>query len=135
MNAIGTGRGNVRKADLLYPDLSYQIMQVMFEVHNQLGPGFPEGIYERAAVLEFKARRIPIEEQKTIQVMYKGQVVGTYRIDLIVDGKIILELKAVSALNDLFKQQVLAYLKATGLRLGILVNFGASRVEAVRIVN
>lgn len=59
-----------------------------------------------------------------MQVTYKGQAVGTYRLDLLVDRKIILELKAVSALNDVFKQQLLSYLKATGLRLGILVNFG-----------
>ena len=60
---------------------------------------------------------------------------GCYRLDLVVDNKIILELKAVSALQDLFKQQLLSYLKATGLRLGILINFGSNRVESIRIVN
>ncbi|MBM3152427.1 MAG: GxxExxY protein [Chloroflexi bacterium] len=110
-------------------------MQVMFEVHNQLGPGFPEEVYERAAVFEFKTQGVPVEEQKTVQVKFKGQLVGTFRLDLVVDAKIILELKAVSALNDVYRQQLLSYLKATGLRLGILVNFGAGRVEAVGVVN
>jgi len=66
-------------------------------------------------------------------VIYKDRVVGTYRIDLIVDSKIILEFKAVSVLDDVHKQQSLSYLKATGLRLGILINFGGKRVEYVRI--
>jgi len=70
-----------------------------------------------------------------IEVKYKGKPVGTYRLDLIIDGKIILELKAVAALNDTFKQQTLSYLKAMGLRLGILVNMGTARVESVRIDN
>ena len=68
-------------------------------------------------------------------MIYKDRVVGTHRIDLIVDSKIILEFKAVSALDDVHKQQLLSYLKAIGLRLGILINFGAKRVEYVRIVN
>jgi GxxExxY protein len=110
-------------------------MEVVFEVHNRLGPGYPEEIYQRAVVYELRVRSIPFEEQKVIQVVYKGQNLGTYRLDLVVDGKIIFELKAVSALNDVFKQQLLSYLKATGLRLGILINFGASRVEYVRIAN
>ena len=67
--------------------------------------------------------------------MYKGKQMGVFRLDIVVDGKIILEFKAVSELNDLFKQQTLSYLKATGLKLGILINFGAQRVEYVRIAN
>jgi GxxExxY protein len=62
-------------------------------------------------------------------------MIGTYRLDLVVDGKIIVELKAVTSLNDLFRQQVVSYLKATGLRLGILINFGSRRVEYTRIAN
>lgn len=122
-------------ADVLYPELSYQIMEIVFEVHNRLGPGFAEDIYEEATVFELETRPIPFERQKTILVVYKGRVVGKHRLDLVIDNKIILELKAVSALNDVFKQQLLSYLKATGLRLGILINFGSKRVEAVRIVN
>jgi GxxExxY protein len=86
-------------------------------------------------VIELENLSIPFERQKVIEVFYKGKLLGTYRLDLVIDGKIILELKAVSALNDTFKQQTLAYLKATGLKLGILANFGTARVESVRIAN
>ncbi len=122
-------------ADVLYPELSYEIMQIAFEVHNTLGPGFTEDIYEAATVLDLQMHNILVERQKIIRVTYKGQVMGAYRLDLVVDGKIILELKAVAALNDVFKQQLLSYLKASGLHLGILINFGSKRVESVRIVN
>ena len=122
-------------ADVLHPELSYKIMEIVFQVHNTLGLGFTEDIYEEATVHDLETQGTPFERQKTIQVKYKGRVVGPYRLDLIIDGKIILELKAVSTLNDVFKQQLLSYLKATGLRLGILVNFGGKRVESVRIAN
>lgn len=121
--------------DVLYPELSYKIMECAFEVHNTLGPGFTEEIYEEAMAYEFELRGIPFERQKTIDVFYKGKNLGKYRLDLLVDGKIILELKAVSDMNDLFKQKTLSYLKSTNLRLGILINFGSKRVESQRIVN
>jgi len=120
---------------VLYPELSYKIMQTVFEVHNTLGPGFTEDVYEEATAYELETQQILLERQKPIQVIYKNKVVGTYRLDLIIEDKIVLELKAISTLNDLFKQQLLSYLKATNLHLGILVNFGAKRVEYVRIVN
>jgi GxxExxY protein len=126
---------NVVGPNVIYPELSYQIMEVIFEVHNQLGPGFSEELYERAVVIELKKRNIPFERQKTISVFYKGELLGNYRLDLVIDAKIIVEMKAVSNLNDLFKQQVVSYLRATGLQLGILVNFGSRRVESVRIAN
>ncbi|MBI3362742.1 MAG: GxxExxY protein [Chloroflexi bacterium] len=121
--------------NVLYPDLSYRIMQIAFEVHNTLGPGFVENIYREAMIIEFERQGISVEREKTIQVVYKGVIIGTHRLDLIIDGKIVLELKAVTALNDVFKQQLLSYLKATGMRLGILINFGGKKVESVRIVN
>jgi GxxExxY protein len=121
--------------NVIFPELSFEIMSVVYEVHNQLGPGYPEEIYQRAAAMEFTLRKVPIEEQKVIPVMYKGKQMGVFRLDMVVDGKIILEFKAVSELNDLFKQQTLSYLKATGLKLGILINFGVARIEYVRIAN
>ncbi len=120
---------------VLFPDLSYKIMEAVFEVHNQLGPGFTENIYENALVRELGNRGISYEQQKSIPVLYKNQPVGTYRLDLVVENKIILEFKAVSALNDVFKAQLLAYLKAANFQLGILVNFGTARVEYKRITN
>lgn len=120
---------------VIHPVLSYQIMQAVFEVHNTLGPGFLESVYEEALAFELDLRGIPFVRQETVEVRYKGRVVGAQRLDLVIDGRILLELKAVSALTDVFKQQTLSYLKATGLKLGILINFGVTRVEYVRIVN
>jgi GxxExxY protein len=123
------------KGKIIYPELSYRVMQAVFEGHNTLGPGFVESTYEEALTSELERRSIPFERQMAVAVHYKGRVVGTHRLDLVIDGKIILELKAVSALNDVFKQQTLSYLKATNLRLGILISFGTPRVEYVRIAN
>ena len=122
-------------ADVIYPDLSYRIMEAVFEVHNRLGPGFSEEIYQRALMAELEIREIPFGTQKSITILYREKTVETYRLDLVIDEKIIIELKAVASLNDLFKQQLVSYLRATGLKLGILINFGARRVEYVRGVN
>ena len=137
-----TNRANVANKNkkrvgekVIYADLSYKIMNAVFEVHNQLGPGFTENIYERALVVELENRAIAFETQKEIEIVYKGQKLGKYRLDLLVEGKIIVELKAVASLNDLFKQQLISYLRATDLKLGILVNFGEERVQYIRITN
>ncbi|MBI4730847.1 MAG: GxxExxY protein [Chloroflexi bacterium] len=132
----GTNRARkLAGPDVVYTDLSYRIMEAVFEVHNRLGPGFSEEIYHRAVITELEVRGIPFETQKSITIFYREQQIGAYRLDLVVDGKIIIELKAVTSLNDLFKQQLVSYLKATNLRLGILINFGSRRVEYVRIAN
>jgi GxxExxY protein len=120
---------------VIYRELSYRVMEAVFEVHNTLGPGFVEDVYEQALAHEFQCRGLLFEQQKKVSVSYKGKVVGTHTLDLVVDDKIVLELKAVKALTDVFKQQLHSYLKATGLKLGILINFGTSRVQSVRIAN
>ena len=119
--------GEQMKGDkILHKELSYRVMDAVFEVHNTLGPGFIESVYEEALAHELGLGGIVFERQNVVTVRYKEHVVG---------DKIILELKAVSALTNAFKQQTLSYLKATDLKLGILINFGTSRVEYVRIVN
>jgi GxxExxY protein len=120
--------------NILYPELSYQVMQAVYEVHNQLGSGFTEDIYEAALAMELKSKGIAFEQQKPIQIYYKGQFVGTYRLDMVIEHNIILELKAVTTINDVFKAQLRSYLCATDLQLGILINFGTERVESVRII-
>lgn len=120
---------------VIYPQLSYQVMEAVFEVHNTLGPGFVEPVYENALVYEFQLREIPFEKQKIVPVSYKGKVVGKHLLDLVVQDQIALELKAVSDLTNVFKQQLHSYLKAADLRLGILINFGTPRVQSVRIAN
>jgi GxxExxY protein len=120
---------------VIYPELSYTLMKIAFEIHNMLGPGFTENIYQAAFVHELKSQQIIFDQQKPIQVIYKGIVLGDYRLDLLVEQKVIVELKAVSALNGLFKEQVLSYLKASGYHLGLLLNFGSKRLEHVRIIH
>ena len=131
----GTNKRKEAGDGVLYAELSYKVMNAVFEVHNQLGPGFTENIYERALIVELEKRNIAYEVQKEIEIVYKGQILGKYRLDLVIERKIVLELKAVTALNDLFKQQVYSYLQASKMKLGILINFGSERVEYVRIAN
>ncbi len=119
---------------IVYKELSFKIMEACFEVHNILGPGFTESIYESAVVKVLNKNGIATERQKLTEVYFKREKVGEYRLDLVVDAKIILELKAVKELDKLFEAQLLSYLKATGLQLGILVNFGGKKVEYKRIV-
>ena len=119
---------------VVYKDLSYSIMAAVYEVHNTLGFGFLEKIYERALYKELCGRKIPVETQKEIKVYYKGDEVGTYFADLVVNDEILLELKVVESLNNFHKAQMLHYLKATGFKLGLLINFGKERVEYKRLV-
>ena len=120
--------------DVVFKELSYQVMAAVFEVHNTLGFGFLEKIYERALLKELRLQEIPVEAQKEMKVFYKGDKIVTYFADLVVNDEILLELKAVSNLNNIHKAQVLNYLKATGLKLGLLINFGKERVEYERLV-
>jgi GxxExxY protein len=119
---------------VVYKNLSYDIMAAVYEVHNTLGFGFLEKVYERALFKELCERKILVEKQKEITVRYKGTEVGTYFADLVVNNEILIELKVVENLNNYHQAQVLHYLKATGFKLGLLINFGKERVEYKRLV-
>ena len=93
------------------------------DVHRHLGPGFREVVYERAFCLELNSRGIAYESEKRIIVPYKSWMIPGQRIDLIVEGKVLIELKVVPRLRKIHQQQVISYLKASGLRLGLLLNF------------
>jgi GxxExxY protein len=121
-------------AEILFKELAYAIVGAAMEVHRQLGPGFLEAVYRKALIYELRLRGIPFEEHKSLPVYYKGQLVGEYQADLIVDGKIIVELKVVSTLNTAHAAQARHYLAATGLRLAILINFGPPSLQTKRIV-
>lgn len=104
--------------------LSYQIRGAAMEVYNQLGPGLLESIYEKALIVELRLRKIEVKSQVPIQVVYKGNVVGNdFRIDLLIEDTIIVELKSVEALNALHYKQIRTYLKLTNKPLGWLINF------------
>ncbi len=120
---------------VVYKELSFKIIEACFEVHNILGPGYSEKIYEEAVSKELRNRGIGYERQKLVEIYYKGEKIGEYRLDLVLENRIILELKAVSELSNIFEAQLLSYLKAAGMKLGILVNFGSKKVIYRRIVN
>jgi len=115
-----------------YKDLSERIIQAAFAVHNTLGTGFLEKIYENAMVVELAKAGLNVVQQAPLQVRYKGSIVGEYLADLVVEKKIILELKAVTHILPVHEVQLVNYLKATGLEIGLLINFANKRVEVRR---
>ena len=119
---------------VLYKDLSYQIVGAAMKVHTELGPGFLERVYENALMIMFEESGIAARAQVPIQVQFHGRIVGDYFADIVVENQIILELKAQDRITDIHRAQSLNYLRATGFRLAILINFGRDRLEHHRIV-
>ena len=119
---------------LLYEDTSKAIVKSAYDVHRILGPGFLEKVYENALIHELKTRDIKYEAQKAIDIYYKDINVGKYIADILVDDKIIIEVKANSGLCDEHFAQLLNYLKATKNRLGILINFGQPKIQIRRVI-
>ena len=115
-------------------DLTYKINGAVFEVSRVLGPGFLEKVYENALSYELNNRGLKAETQVPMTVTYKDKVVGEYLADIIVEGKIILEIKAVERLSKIHEAQILNYLKATGFKLGLLINFTHPKAEIKRFV-
>ncbi len=109
---------------LLYADLTEQILQAFYTVYNTLGYGFLEKVYENALALELRCLGLNVKQQAPIRVYYRGQVVGEYFADLVVEGKVILELKAVESIAPAHEAQLVNYLRATGIPVGLLLNFG-----------
>lgn len=119
---------------ILYKELSYAVVGAAMEVHNQLGFGFLEAVYQGALAHELFLRGIPHQQYRRLTVAYKGKEVGYYEADIVVDDKMILELKAVSQIHPRHTAQSIHYLKVTGLRLAILLNFGAKSLQYERLV-
>jgi GxxExxY protein len=121
-------------AELLYKELTFAVIGAAMEVHRLLGSGFLEAVYQKALAHELRARNIPFQEQVHLPVVYKGELVGDYIADFVIDGKLIVEIKAVSRLNSAHQAQAMHYLTATGLRLALLFNFGATSLEHHRVI-
>ena len=121
---------------IVYKEESYKIIGAAFKVYNTLGPGFLEAVYQEALEIEFRKQGIPFEREKELTIEYDGiKLKQTYKADFVCFGKIIVELKAVSNLEDAHRSQVYNYLHATGYQLGLLLNFGNSdELEKERIV-
>jgi GxxExxY protein len=124
------------RSDLLFREEVYAIIGAAIEVHNELGAGFLEAIYQEAMEIEMKTRLIPFEPQKVLRVRYKEYVLEKeYCADFVCYGQILIEIKAIKELTSRDEAQLLNYLKATGLRLGLLINFGDSgRLDWQRLV-
>ena len=116
--------------------LTYRIIQAAIEVHRQLGPGLLEVVYERCFALELRARGFAVEQQVRVPIAYKGQTIGKdLVIDLIIDGEVIVEVKALTENHPVHQAQLLTYLKLSGLQHGLVINFGLSKLtDGVRSV-
>ncbi|MDO8095090.1 MAG: GxxExxY protein [Candidatus Brocadiales bacterium] len=119
---------------ILYKDLSYKIVGLAMQVYNKLGYGFLEKVYENALMVLFQREGIPARQQAPIAVYFEGAVVGDYYADILVEDKIVLELKSVEEIINAHRSQVLNYLKATRLPLAIILNFGKNGLEHERLV-
>jgi GxxExxY protein len=107
-------------------ELTSKVIGCGFKVHNSLGSGFLEKVYENALRIELSRARIEVEQQVPVQVYYQGEVVGDFVPDLLIEGRLIVELKAIETLTKLHEAQLVNYLTATGLNIGLLINFGQS---------
>ncbi len=125
----------VKKKDLLYPELSYQIVGCAYDVFNELGFGHPEKFYQRAFAEALKIRKLSFTEQHYSPVKFKEKLVGKMFFDFLVDEKVIIELKKNANFSKQNIDQVNQYLKTTGLQLAILINFSSTGVIYKRMVN
>ncbi len=120
--------------DFQHGETTEKIIGAAFEVHNVLGYGFLEKVYENALLAELCKRGVKAAAQEAIKVKYKDVIVGDYVADLIVEGRVIVELKAEEEYNKAHEAQLLNYLKATGIKVGLLINFGRKKCEFKRFV-
>ncbi len=121
--------------EFLYKDEAYKIIGACYEVHNYLGSGFLEAVYQEALAIEFKRQNIPFEQEKSIEIRYKDVVLDKkYKADFVCYDSIIIELKALSSLTTDHESQLLNYLKATGIKVGYLINFGEGSLKYKRMI-
>ncbi len=118
---------------LLHEDITHKLIEACFEVINELGAGFLESVYQQALLIALAQKGLRARSQAPISVMFRGQSVGEFYADIFVEDKVIVELKAISALTPAHKAQLINYLKATGIDVGLLVNFGQQRLEYKRL--
>ena len=105
------------------------------EVHRRLGSGFLEKLYENALMILFQKNGINVQTQVPYEVEFENQIIGNYFADIVIENKIVLEIKAIKRISDLHKAQTINYLKASGLKLGIILNFGEGKLTSERVIN
>ncbi len=117
-----------------HKDITSKILNAAFEVHNILGCGFAEKLYERPLIYELRQRDLKVEPQKKIEVIYKEIIAGDYIADIVIDNKVIVELKAAESIIKIHEAQLLNYLKASKYHVGLILNFGKTKLEYKRLV-
>ncbi len=117
-----------------YQEITSLILKSAFQIHNALGCGFLEKVYEKALICELKENKMDFETQKAYEIIYKSKNIGTYIADIVVENKIIVELKVVNFLTTIHKAQVLNYLKASGNEVALILNFAKPRLEYNRVI-
>lgn len=120
--------------ELLEKELTEKIIAACIEVSNELGSGFLESVYEKALLIALAEKGLTAQAQAPLRVVFRNRVVGEFYADILVEGRVIVELKASKALTGEHEAQLLNYLKATGMKVGLLVNFGKPRLEWKRLV-
>ena len=115
-------------------DITEKIIGCAIKVSNTLGVGFVEKVYENALAFEMRRAGLAVEQQKPVRVLYEGVVVGDFAADMIVNGLVIVELKVAKVMDKMFEAQMLNYLKATRLKVGLILNFGTPRLGVKRMV-
>lgn len=128
-----SGTQEIRNRELGHKDLSARVIAAAIQVHKTLGPGFLESAYEAALWIELDLRGIRYERQKRVPLTYRGQSVGEHRLDLLVEGVLVVELKAVRALEDIFFATTRSYMKALGVEDGLLLNFASTPLTIKRV--
>ena len=123
-----------KKSGYKHKELTGLILEAAFEVHNALGCGFLEKVYEKALIYELRTKGLKVEIQKAISITYKDQDVGTYIADIVVEHKVIVELKVVNFLTAIHKAQALNYLRASGNDVALMLNFAKPKLEYRRVV-
>ena len=116
-------------------ELTHRVIGAAQRVSSVLGTGFLEKVYENALCLELRSRGLQVRQQEPVHVRYEGAIVGDYVSDIVVDNRLLVELKAQKSLDPIHRMQCVHYLRATGMRICLLINFGRPRVEVFRLVN
>lgn len=119
---------------LLYQELTNRILKACYTVHNELGCGFLEKVYQESLEVQLSEMDIPFEREKHLPITYHGKVLECdYIADFVVDNKVIIELKAVTEMSPIFEAQTINYLRATGIKVGLLINFGIRQIQIKRL--
>lgn len=125
----------IKRKDLIYPELCYQIMGILFSVWKEVGAGHKENFYQKAVATDFRDKKLLFKEQLPVKINYKGKFIGIYYFDFLIAGKIILEIKVRNYFRKKDIDQLYSYLRAQKLRLGIIAHFTNTGVKFKRVIN